>query len=485
MFLLRFPVFFWLPWFALVLVGAVFRIVTGHTQIRSLVLVGAAVAIPSVLISTLLRAPESREISRATVGGSSSAADGSSLDTLQESQLLPKGQPSAPPRSATSSAPPVATAGPSLGKRIRGMVDDFLRPEEPVAVKPAVEAPKPPSLPTVVIANSTPAPPLPTPQPVVVIPTGEEFMKAHQMALALIKDQNGAGSGFIASQGGRTYLFTNIHVAAGMPHPEITLINGARLTPVAAEAAVGHDIMRFRLKDDLTQSLEVDTATADTVKINDQVVVLGNSGGGGVVTDLEGQIVGVGPDRLEVSAFFIPGNSGSPIIHLKSGRVVGIATYLMKRYDELNGDSGARRFGYRLDSVRNWEPVNWAGFHAEAEEVEKMNELTKDIFEFLHAIRGNSMPSSFRTAALQQSAEEWWSKIHERRSSPADRTHATQSFLGSLRSLVRGDVATLNGKLRYSYFREKLREESEVRDRLYKDFDSTASRLAAASAHQR
>jgi hypothetical protein len=39
-----------------------------------------------------------------------------------------------------------------------------------------------------------------------------------------------------------------------------------------------------------------------TARLGDPVVVLGNSGGGGVVTSLPGELVGIGPDRVEVTA---------------------------------------------------------------------------------------------------------------------------------------------------------------------------------------
>jgi len=45
------------------------------------------------------------------------------------------------------------------------------------------------------------------------------------------------------------------------------------------------------------------------VRIGDEVVVLGNSGGGGVVTSLKGEVRGLGPDRIEVSAEFIRGTA--------------------------------------------------------------------------------------------------------------------------------------------------------------------------------
>ena len=54
------------------------------------------------------------------------------------------------------------------------------------------------------------------------------------------------------------------------------------------------------------------TELANEMRIGDDVVVLGNSGGGGVITSIPGKVVGVGPDRIEVSAEFIQATPGAP-----------------------------------------------------------------------------------------------------------------------------------------------------------------------------
>jgi hypothetical protein len=344
------------------------------------------------------------------------------------------------------------------------------------------------------IADVAPLPaPVASPEPPEAKPEkGGAFVNSHSRALVVVKDDHGAGSGFISSMGGRVYLFTNIHVAAGLKQPEFTLLDGTRLSPVTAEAAVGHDIMRFTLKDPPVQFIESATNIENSIRIGAGVFVLGNSGGGGVVTNLPGVLHGIGPDRIEVTSEFIPGNSGSPIIHAATGRVIGIATYLTKRYDEIASSAGegpgkptVRRFGYRLDSVRTWEPVNWAVFHAEAEQLRKISELTEDIFNFFEALQKHQSPD-FATATLRQPAEEWLRTIKKQsskqRTAEADRLGATQSFLGSLRMMTQADVLVAERNLHYSYFRDELRHERDVRDRLAKGFNDQAQELATVAA---
>src|SRR6185436_6708796 len=104
----------------------------------------------------------------------------------------------------------------------------------------------------------------------------------------------------------------------------------------------------------------------------------------GVVKPVLGRVLGVGPNLVEVSAEFMPGNSGSPIIHLKSGKVVGIASYASVKAFEAGAGRIAvevRRFGYRIDSVQSWQPVNWQLYHSEAAAAADATSLTEAMYK--------------------------------------------------------------------------------------------------------
>jgi len=113
--------------------------------------------------------------------------------------------------------------------------------------------------------------------------------------------------------------------------------------------------------------------------------VLGNSQGSDVVTVIPGKVTGMGPALVEVDAPFVQGNSGSPIIHVKTGKLIGIATFaVVRKVDSLSKDSqfasGVRRFGYRLDMVRLWEhPSAWQ-FNAEAAKTKAVRKKTEYLF---------------------------------------------------------------------------------------------------------
>jgi len=110
-----------------------------------------------------------------------------------------------------------------------------------------------------------------------------------------------------------------------------------------------------------------------------------------VATQTTGNIKGVGPSLIEVDANFQPGNSGSPIMNLRTNEVIGVATYSATRRVEVEepsarANAGAapksdtvekRWFGYRLDSVSKWEAIDLARLNVQADRIDKFRETSE------------------------------------------------------------------------------------------------------------
>ena len=524
----RFPFVFWMPWFLAAIVAAITLFRRNHEG-KGALLLAAVICVPWLVhnYGPILHTQKAARITQNAPAGNPPAP----VPVLAPEPSIPAAAP-ATPNPAPAPVAAIATPTPSAVTLIPAAAGPPALPSSANSIPPtggtaasaapAPAAPAPESLlamagriadsvvPFFVGAKAS-VPTLPTPAQLTAplasalqdFKLGDksfgaltepdvDLVQSHNDAFVIVKGTNGSGSGFICRVGDKTWLFSNIHVVSEIKEPTITQLNGVPIVPGAAELAAGPDIARMSLTKLPMHPLEAITDFENDVHIGDAVAVLGNSGGGGVVTSLKGKVVGIGPDRLEVSAQFIPGNSGSPIVHVKTGKVIGIATYLTRRYEEFapntpeatpsprdkTGAVVVRRFGYRIDKVPVWEPVNWGELSREAQQIDQISKLTEDIFNFLAVLHNGGEPQ-FATDALRRPAMEWLEKLKNHRVGDSDRLSATQSFLNALRFMVRGDVATANGQLRYTYFRNRLAEEQKVRDRLYKAFDGDLAKLGS------
>ena len=304
-----------------------------------------------------------------------------------------------------------------------------------------------------------------------------EIMRKHTGSLVFVSGTVGAGSGFIGQLRGTTFLFTNAHVAAGVKGAGFKTLEGTQVQLGTPAIATGHDIFLATLAPG-KPAIEIMIGVDQNAAVGDGVVVLGNAEGGGVINTIIGKIVGIGPDRVEVDAPFQPGNSGSPIIHLKSGKVIGVATYLtIKKYDsatkEVLATPVVRRFGYRLDSVKKWEPVAWPAFYAQAGEMEKVEQLTADLEKFLIDIAKDSRVSLgvHNNPAIKPRIDQWQASKKGRSLSAKDLAQINLNFLAFIKSACRSDTTAAQTRMTYDYFQRQLTGEQQIRGERAEIFD--------------
>jgi len=206
-----------------------------------------------------------------------------------------------------------------------------------------------------------------------------ELLHRYNSDLIFVTGKIGAASGFIAQYKNRRFFITNAHVLAGLGYLSLEPLDRSTIE-VQADAslvAVGHDLITIPVNtggDGIPTMDKVDT----DVTIGDSVVVLSNSLAGGVVNTLLGKVVGIGPRIIEVTGQFESGSSGGPIIHLRSGKVIGVATYAT-RSETISGEQSTRRFGYRLDSVTAWQRLDFKRFQYESDTLDAVHRLTRQI----------------------------------------------------------------------------------------------------------
>src|SRR5690606_31993848 len=133
----------------------------------------------------------------------------------------------------------------------------------------------------------------------------------------------------------------------------------------------------------------------DNVIRGSEVVIIGNSLGHGTLLETKGNVLGVGPLRVEHNAPTFKGNSGSPIILASTRKVIGIDTYsstvddgsFFTRQSLADGRSAIqgnqRLFGFRLDSVKRWQRVDLRKLEADANLLENFHQDSLALWTFM------------------------------------------------------------------------------------------------------
>jgi hypothetical protein len=309
------------------------------------------------------------------------------------------------------------------------------------------------------------------------------LVQTYADSLVFVTGANSLGSAFIASMGNGNFLVTNVHVAAGAPGAELRKLDGSLIPSGSPSMACGEDIFCMSVPAG-GKPLPVMTQVESNAAIGDAVVVLGNSDGAGVLGAITGKIVGIGPKLVEVDAPFIPGNSGSPIIHLKTGKVIGVATYAtIRQYDATTHlkmrNPQVRHFGYRLDSVKQWQPVNWHAFQQQAAMMDGISTLTDDLDDVLADIaehRGRLTAGRHTNPAIKDAIDQCC-QAEAGYANRATIIIATSNLIPSLKAACSADIAVARRRISYDYFQKQLAEQEEDRDALAKTFDGILLQL--------
>lgn len=209
--------------------------------------------------------------------------------------------------------------------------------------------------------------------PQTAIKTAQKLTPTQLSAVVTISGKSGSGTGFFCNVKGRTFVITNQHVIAGNPGGTFKTQSGEQIAMKNIYATKSADIALLEpvnIPKSVTPLELLDRPDIEAVK-DDMVVIPGNSKGGGVITETPGKFIAIGPQKVEVDNPVYPGNSGSPMIHIKSGKVIGVLTSAellsLSAFDKasfLNKQSAIkseiRYYGHRVDTVKQWKIIKWS-----------------------------------------------------------------------------------------------------------------------------
>ncbi|MGE9294872.1 MAG: S1 family peptidase [Puniceicoccales bacterium] len=372
-----------------------------------------------------------------------------------------------------SELPPIPTGTPGRTSAAGVNLDDTPRTTETPKPETAVTKPET-TQPKVGAGPSDFVPALPGAQAVKKADeAGASLLTPAQMnAIVVIEGDKGVGTGFYCNIRGRDFIVTNQHVISG--HRRLTIRNNDGKPVEAGDiyGAIGHDIALISVPKSKGVLAAASNVGADT-EIGDRVVVPGNKLGGGVVTQVAGNVLGVGPDRVEVDAKFVPGNSGSPIINLDTGEVIGVATYVRKdmpenfaeeaalKEDKEEDGSIVRWFGYRIDSVEQWERIDWSAWQRQFDTVTTFHDDSMAIYKYLA-----NDPKFYNNTKLRHLYDDFVEKMStsDRPSSYYERE--TKLFIQRIINFARLELNDVSRMQFYDYFRSTAGPEHNITENI-------------------
>lgn len=283
-------------------------------------------------------------------------------------------------------------------------------------------------------------------------------------ALVVISSDASEGSGFVAKMRDRYFLVTNIHVLGAARGGSFTTIEGRELRlPSNAFVSKARDIAIVPIQWDGPYLDVVESFALQGVEIGQDVTVMGNSSGARVATQLKGVVKGIGPREIEVSAKFVPGNSGSPIVLDRAGTVIGVASHLRdySKVSEYTKDSelgDVRRFGFRLDGNIEWQLIAMEQLFDQAEMFHSFEDRTKAMFQISYMLEYESQ--LLTNYSSHESLGHLFDKIGadfnwNRGTASAHNTQLLKRFINGLQSELQKDLQSTERGLSVDFYKDR------------------------------
>jgi hypothetical protein len=267
----------------------------------------------------------------------------------------------------------------------------------PPQVIPAPGSTNTASAPVAPAAQPTPAAPATNSAP--ASPVAGSLTEDQAHAVVMIKGDVAEGTGFLVKTADGPAVVTNLHVISANPNVKIMTTTGAQIKTLSLKGASDRDLAMFAIQDDHYTYFDLATDIKDTVQTDDEVITPGNSEGGEVVLNTKGKVLGIGPERIEFDNPVYHGNSGGPVFHPKSGKILAVVTEAIKvnvsndidKASFANKNSAItgsmRYFGLRLDTVPKWEVYDWNRFLSETTFLKNFHEQSRCLDSYLNGAR--------------------------------------------------------------------------------------------------
>jgi hypothetical protein len=238
--------------------------------------------------------------------------------------------------------------------------------------------------------------PLPPTNAPPAAPASPDLTQDEANAVVVVKGDVGEGTGFLVHTADGPAVVTNQHVIFANPNVKILTTMGKEIKTLSLKGASDRDLAMFMIQDDHYTYFDLATNIDAMVQTGDEVITPGNSEGGEVLLNTKGTVMGLGPERIEFSNPIYHGNSGGPVFHPKTGKVLAVVTMgqKVKPTDDLDKASFAnansaitatmRYFGLRLYTVPKWEVFDWNRFLTETTFLKQFHDHSRELDSFIN-----------------------------------------------------------------------------------------------------
>lgn len=316
-----------------------------------------------------------------------------------------------------------------------------------------------------------------------------------ERAIFLVESSEGSGSGFLMQEGGQLFFVSNMHVLGSGTNFSIKNVYGETVSvPDTVQVASDRDLIRFPVLD-----YPGGLPLAKDYGFGDAVCALGNSGGAGVITRLEGTVMAMGPKVIEVSCTFIPGNSGGPVLD-KSNRVVCVSTYLTNEKDMpewiIKGSrfTETRRMAVRVDNVE-WMTLSWCDFCREYRYMDRIDDYADEMVSIVNSLGDDKFEMIYSNTDYE-GIQEWVKDYNQYVRSSGSRLQkevnnskitysVSPSMKRNLKEKIKGLanlMDSLNGEINMTavtvpYLKERLEQSADYFDRSRKRMETIVETL--------
>ncbi len=238
-------------------------------------------------------------------------------------------------------------------------------------------------------------------------PAKFDVPKEVRLAVFLVSNDSGKGTAFACTYRDKEFVATNLHVASGTTKL-VVKTQGGDTIPLADKIILAGDadICLIAVSKPFAAfgvtPLEFSTNVFEDAKVGDDIYCLGNSLGNGVVIQADGKIKAFGNPRFETTTPFVGGNSGGPLIHAESKKVIGLVTETIENRgaeenssrDERAIESGRSELdeisyiGHRIDSVQQWSGTSFKVFLANEKALAQHEKSLRCMTKFLRGQPG-------------------------------------------------------------------------------------------------